>query len=74
MSPIIIDDAGTMVGGPVETAAAIATNDDDAAVAEEATAAAACIELGVLPGPQTFVLDSCFPTISESVFWWARFT
>ena len=71
MSPIIIEDAGTMVGGPVETAAAIAANDDDAVVNEEA---AACIELGVLPGPPTFVLGSCLPTISERLFWWARLT
>ena len=71
MSPMMIEDGGTMVGGPVETAAAIAANDDDAVVIEEAEA---CKELGVLPKPTTFVLGSCLPTISERLFWWARLT
>ena len=77
MSPIMIDvDVGTKVGGPVDTAAAIAASEDDAVISEEV--AAACIELGVLPGPPpppTFALgSSCLSTISERVFWWARLT
>ena len=65
-------DVGTKVGGPVDTAAAIAASEDDAVVSEEA--AAACSELGVLPGPPPSLGSSCLQTISERVFWWARLT